>query len=334
MSGELLEEGWTKLANLEFVSQENEAYWVDDEEDTGEDRTKWHFGPVCPLKGTCKSYAEKKHKCSSLVCDDFARSYLCKHAFDSSNHPETQGKMTEAKEAANEAQIHESVETKADRTWYRDNVRRVQAWAQQQKAANGARKPRSPACRRSPARRAERSHDGNPRDNKREGKRRSRSRDRKRRSSKRSKSKSRGTSRRSISKSFAASSDGEAPVAIGARPSRSSARLGAKQPSHPPPGRATAKVEARPVAQLGAEHTSSSTLATMREENVIKVTVKDLQMLAKCLDRVCDSQKKMCESMRFFSRQFEDEAKIMDEAKKAIDRVVATSVFLVGGNPL
>jgi hypothetical protein len=72
----------------------------------------------------------------------------------------------------------------------------------------------------------------------------------------------------------------------------------------------------------------------MREENVIKVKVKDLQMLSKCLDRVCDSQKKMCESMRFFSRQFEDEAKIMDEAKKAIDRVVATSVFLVGGNPL
>ena len=68
----------------------------------------------------------------------------------------------------------------------------------------------------------------------------------------------------------------------------------------------------------------------MDEGGVIKVTVKDMQMLGKCLERVCDSQHKLIASMTFFSRQFEDEAKIMDEAKKAIDRVVATSALLAG----
>ena len=81
-----------------------------------------------------------------------------------------------------------------------------------------------------------------------------------------------------------------------------------------------------------AEHTSSSTLATMDEKGVIKVKVKDMQMLAKCLERVCDSQHNLCNSMTFFSRQFEDESKVMDEAKEAIDRVVATSVVLAGSN--
>ena len=66
------------------------------------------------------------------------------------------------------------------------------------------------------------------------------------------------------------------------------------------------------------------------DETIIKISLNDMKMLAKCLDRCVDSQRKLAASLTFFSRQFEDERKIMDEAKQAIDLLVARSIVLAG----
>ena len=97
------------------------------------------------------------------------------------------------------------------------------------------------------------------------------------------------------------------------------------------PTRAKAKaMPAREAAPLN--NSAESALATLpAEDTIIKISLKDMKMLAKCLDRCVDSQRKLSASLTFFSRQFEDERKIMDEAKQAIDTLVARSIVLAGG---
>ncbi len=54
--------------------------------------------------------------------------------------------------------------------------------------------------------------------------------------------------------------------------------------------------------------------------------------IAASCDRCVDSQRKLSNSLTLFSRQFEDERKIMDEAKQTIDMLVGRAIYLAGGN--
>ena len=54
----------------------------------------------------------------------------------------------------------------------------------------------------------------------------------------------------------------------------------------------------------------------------VKVQVSELETLWSCLDRSLESQKRLCDSMTFFTRQFEDEKKILVEARQAVRELI------------
>ena len=111
-------------ADQQFMkADEYELAYVAPEDDTGEDRMLYGFGQICPIELNagvvlCKSFKAKHNCCQSVVSSTLARNYLAKHAFDSSNHPSHSNKDA-AFEAANQATMISSVETKEDREAFR-----------------------------------------------------------------------------------------------------------------------------------------------------------------------------------------------------------------------
>ena len=117
-------------------AEETELLYVDDQDDTGEDRPIYGFGPCCPIElkegvGMCKSFKIKHNSCKSVICESFARNYLAKHCFDSSNHP-THGDLEASFREANDAQLVMEAETAEDRKAYRNHCN---FFAEQKKAA-------------------------------------------------------------------------------------------------------------------------------------------------------------------------------------------------------
>ena len=78
---------------LEFEMYETPWPSADEDKHFGyPDRTLYHFGNTCPLvlgdgAPQCKAYKHKCYSCTSFVCEEFARNYLAKHAFDRGHHP-------------------------------------------------------------------------------------------------------------------------------------------------------------------------------------------------------------------------------------------------------
>ena len=100
-SDDVYAKAWEAITNEEFIDQSaTEPYWVEESDDTGEPRNVYGFGDTCPLAASCQSFKNKKNCCKSMVCEEFAQNYLAKHAWESSNHPETQHKKKEALDAA------------------------------------------------------------------------------------------------------------------------------------------------------------------------------------------------------------------------------------------
>ena len=315
-------EGWSKLVEGEFLNQNYEPYWVDENEDTKEVRIMYGFGNVCPFSATCKSFKDKKNKCLSAVCADFARNYLAKHCYDSINHPDMMHNKEAAMEKANEVEVIETQETAADREWYRNNVMQAQA-----RKADAKPKAR---CR-TPIRRGRR-------DQPRRGR-------------------SRSGRRPSVSSSRSAH-DGprRQPGPIGEAPRGSSglrgtahrdAERGPTEPSLPPQVRNYREESEHARDQPGTTGTiriksgtsaSGSTFDNNQKgalarvtDSVVPIKVSDLKTLSQCLERCGDTQKRLLASLTYFQRQFEDERKITEDAKTAIDRMVATSMVMQGG---
>ena len=112
----------------EFLeADETELLYVDEQDDTGEDRPRFGFGPYCPIELThykgvnmCRSFRIKHNCCRSVVGESMARNYLAKHCFDSSNHPTHLNKEASFR-AANSQPIVITMETLADRKLYRSH---------------------------------------------------------------------------------------------------------------------------------------------------------------------------------------------------------------------
>ena len=73
-------------------ADEMELLYVDEEDDTGEDRPVFGWGPSCPIEMNagvrfCYSFITNHNCCRSVVSESMARNYLARHCFDSSSHP-------------------------------------------------------------------------------------------------------------------------------------------------------------------------------------------------------------------------------------------------------
>ena len=105
--------------------EESELAYVNEEDDTGEDRLVYGWGDVCPVPliagvDVCRSFKQKHNCCSSVVSEPIARNYLAKHIFDSSNHP-THGDKKASLKAANDEPIVCTTETSEDRKTHRNH---------------------------------------------------------------------------------------------------------------------------------------------------------------------------------------------------------------------
>ena len=150
-SDEKLDEMNTKNGNHEFLVAENVEKYIPTEEE--EDcfgkpkRTRYHFGNDCPLQlgddYECKAYAWKHKRCSSMICADFARNYLAKHAFDSGNHPSTRGNRAASFEAAASVECFEEEEHYEERVAYR-NQQAKQKDARERERSKPPRSPQRP----------------------------------------------------------------------------------------------------------------------------------------------------------------------------------------------
>ena len=146
---------YTHAVETFMKSDEKELLYVDEADDTGEDRTVFGWGPCCPIElndgvRMCKSFKVKHNCCQSVVCESMARNYLAKHLFDSSNHPTHLDKAASF-QAANNAPIVMTTETKDDRRSYRNHcnffAERNKAAAEERKQnrdRHGAHRSRSP----------------------------------------------------------------------------------------------------------------------------------------------------------------------------------------------
>ena len=127
------------LAEMEMEHQDEkfldpdevELLYVDEADDTGEDRILYGWGKVCPIArldgvNTCKSFT-RHNCCESVVSESMARNYLAKHLFESTHHP-SYGDKKASFEAANEEPIVCTVETIADRHSIRNKVAEYFAW--------------------------------------------------------------------------------------------------------------------------------------------------------------------------------------------------------------
>ena len=128
------------LAEMEMEHQdekfldpdEAELLYVDEADDTGEDRIVYGWGDVCPIAlndgvNTCKTFRLKHNCCESVVSASMARNYLAKHLFESTHHP-SHGDKKASFEAANEEPIVCTVETIEDRLRVRNKVAEYFAW--------------------------------------------------------------------------------------------------------------------------------------------------------------------------------------------------------------
>ena len=106
-------------------ADETELLYVDEQDDTGEDRPRFGFGPYCPIELThykgvnmCRSFRIQHNCCRSVVGESMARNYLAKHCFDSSNHPTHLDKEASFRAANSEPMTTETME---DRKAYRNH---------------------------------------------------------------------------------------------------------------------------------------------------------------------------------------------------------------------
>ena len=153
MQQDVLDEHRQRHDMQKFIGPtEVEQYFVREEDDQPDKiRQTFGFGDTCPLpmwdgQHECKAFRMKASKCSSVMCETFARNYLAKHAFDSGNHPDTQCKLKESFEAANAAILVVGVEEFKDR----QNYRRMQPITPERSPSNQRRKKkrsRSPKAR-------------------------------------------------------------------------------------------------------------------------------------------------------------------------------------------
>ena len=138
----LIADGLLLHADLKWVDPHKfDNAVIDESVDTGEDRCVFTFGAVCPLplgsdKDKCRSYKDKLNQCRSYSCSEFARNYLARHAYDSTNHPDTNGRRQDAFDAAEGAEITTELESKEDRDVYREQLRTVEKRVTQMKMEN------------------------------------------------------------------------------------------------------------------------------------------------------------------------------------------------------
>ena len=104
-------------------ADEMELLYVDEEDDTGEDRPVFGWGPSCPIEMNagvrfCYSFITNHNSCRSVVSESMARNYLARHCFSCSNHRTYLDKQASF-QAANSVPIVMTTETLADRNLYR-----------------------------------------------------------------------------------------------------------------------------------------------------------------------------------------------------------------------
>ena len=262
---------------------------MNEEDDNGEDRPVYEWGPTCPVElvdsaHTCKPFKLKHNGCQSVVSETMARNYLAKHIFDSSNHPQC-GNKSAAFDRANSELIRYSTETARDWQVYREYYADYRA------------------------------------QNERRKEQRKRSRERRERDRSRDRSRVLGAVGKASAKG-----DGKGEshgAAIGAPlPAPPLA-----PPMMPPPGPAPA-IGAMTPAQptfpppLPSQTTNDSALVQVDTSRRVKVPLRDLQMLEGCIGRSIDSQKRTIDSLGFFIRQLEDELKIFTEAKNVLAELI------------
>ena len=130
-------------------ADETELLYVDEQDDTGEDRPRFGFGPYCPIELThykgvsmCRSFRIKHNCCRSVVSESMARNYLARHCFDSSHHPTHLNKEASFR-AANSAPIVMTTETLADRKLYRNQCNFFAERKEQERNRDGHRGQRN-----------------------------------------------------------------------------------------------------------------------------------------------------------------------------------------------
>ena len=65
--------------------------------------------------------------------------------------------------------------------------------------------------------------------------------------------------------------------------------------------------------------------ALMKKKKYVKVSIEEMQSLEACLSRSIDSQKRIIESLEFYTRQINDERKVFVEARDVIHSMIASS---------
>ena len=276
-------------------------------EDDGEDRLLYHFGDICPLPlwdgaqphEQCRSYKDKQRYCSSLECEEFARNYLAKHAYESTNHPETKGNRTASFAAASSAFIQTSHQTASDRQWHRDQHQakmRQQANNRKGKGKNAGAPspPHFPPAQNSAGREQHRRSRSPPRGPREDRPRRHRS----------ERGRSSTVARRE-------------PIGAGSgHGGRHSDIEGSEE------NNAIASAVARVQSTSRALADESTALVVRSSRRGVRLQLSELEVLSGCLQRAIDSQKRLCEQLTFFSRQFEDEKKILLEANVAVSSMI------------
>ena len=76
------------------------------------------------------------------------------------------------------------------------------------------------------------------------------------------------------------------------------------------------------VAPIGA---ATQEIAPIAMSATVKMTVGDLRSLSNYVSNMCNSQKRMYEHLKYFTRQLEGERKVFHEAQSVINSMVSAA---------
>ena len=331
---------WSEVERPHIPAQEDE--------DKSVKRTIYHFGSECPLAlwdgatpdDSCKAFTQKLQGCKSFICSEFAQNYLAKHAFDSSNHPNTRGDKMAAFKAAGACRVQETTETWGDR----EQIRKMHQGQEKSRAARGPHPPHNPPSGQlREAVRTQRDPPRNPpigqlpeavRNQKGKGFL-GRSPSPRRRRSDRSRSPHRDRTRSPIGLTSVAKygqhiSQRQPIGQMQATPRTDLQNVGDSitDQAHKMLAAATDCLKAVSTAQ-GSRSSSSvapgPVVLAAPSDGSVRVQLEELEVLQTCLERSSQSQKRVIDALTFFTRQFEDERKIIDEAKSAVSTLIIKS---------
>ena len=288
----------------EFLDANRLECWeYDAGKDDDQPRIAWGFGSTCPLAlssghTSCQSFKKKYYGCISSVSKTFAVNYLAKHAFNSECHQQIDT-IEDSFAAAASVDIVEETWTADDRKMYSqyetDKKKDVE------KKRDAKKTPHQPSVppprhlnpskpRATPPAPPDRRHSRSSRDDRQRSPTPIGSSSRRPR---RSRSRQRRSPSRESNYSLVSSSGGFGQIEGVARRMADASQFAAS---------------------------SSVALATVSsgKKGSVRIPITELEVVENCLIRSLHTQKKLCETMQFFTRQFEDEQRIIAEAAQAV----------------